>query len=123
VKRDADFGVAFEATDTGPMSGAGVDNDYGRLGRIDAVVPALVANLGDTQQRIVGWALELSRVEKHLRFEIEERRKAQALMLEHGVCAFPQRIEEQDRAFEHVSLVREHIEGGHRCRLQIDRGG
>ena len=38
----------------------------GGFAGIDTVVPALVANLGDAQQRVVGGLLELARVEEHL---------------------------------------------------------
>ena len=111
VKGDADLGVALEAADAGTMARARVDDDDRRLCRIDAVVPALVSHLRDAQQCVVGRPLELARVEEHLRPEVQQCWKFQTLMLEHGVGALPQRIEEQDRALQHVPLIREDIKG------------
>ena len=122
MEGDADFGVALEAADAGAVPGARINDDDRRLCRVDTVVPALVASLRDTQQGIVGGLLELARIEDHLGFEVEQRRQAGLLMLQHGVGALPQRVEEQDRPLQNVALIRQEVERRHHCsRLRLGR--
>ncbi len=51
-----DFGVALEAADSRPVPRARIDDDHRRFARIDAVLPAGVADLQDPEQRISGRA-------------------------------------------------------------------
>ena len=77
----------------------------GGLAGIDAIVPAILADLGDAQKRVVRGALELARVEQRFVLEVEQRRQAGALVVEHVVCAPAQRVEKQDRALQHIALI------------------
>ena len=76
MHRDSHFGVALEPADSRPVAGARIDDDDRRLVRIDAVVPAVLANLGDAKQRIVGRPLEVAGVQQRLVLEGEQRRQA-----------------------------------------------
>ena len=53
VKRHADFGLALEPADSGPVAGTRINDDHRRLVGIDAIIPAIVADLDDPQERVV----------------------------------------------------------------------
>ena len=74
VQRHADLGLALETAHTGAMPGARIENDHRWLCRIDAIVPAILADLRDAQQRVVHGARELASVEESLVLEIEQWR-------------------------------------------------
>ena len=102
VHRHADLAVALEPADPRPVPGARVDHDHRRLGRIDAIVPAIVAHPRDPEQSVVGGPLEIACVKQKLVVEIQQRRHALPLMRDHVVGAFAQRLEEQNPTFEGV---------------------
>ena len=106
VQGHPDLGVALEAADAGTVSGTRIENDHGRLRGIDAIVPAVVADLGDPEQRVVRWAFELAGVEQRLVLEVEQRRQAGPLVLEHVVGALAHRVEEEDRPLQDIALIR-----------------
>lgn len=63
------------------------------------------AALRKAQQRIVRRLLKRTRVENHLRFEVQQRRQAGGLMRQHVVGAFVQDVEEQRGALSNVERV------------------
>ena len=105
VQGHADLGFALEPAHAGAMPSAGVEDDHRWLGGIDAIVPAVLADLGDAQQRVVHGARELACVEQRLVLEIEQRRQAGALVVEHVVGTPAQGVEEQDRPLQHIALI------------------
>ncbi len=111
VQGNANLRVPLEATDAGTMSGAWVEHDHRRLAGIDAIVPALVADLGDPEQGVVHRPAELAGVEQRLVLEVQQWRQTRLLVLEHGVGPPPQRIEKQDRPLQNVALIGQHVEG------------
>jgi len=113
VHRHADLAVALEAADTGPVPGARIDHDHRRLGLVHAIVPAIVADPRDPEQRVVGRPLKGACVQQQFVIEIQKRRHALPLMRDHIVGAFTQRVEKQHPAFKGVLDVR-HVTSG-RC--------
>ena len=87
------------------MPSAGIDNDHRWLGRIDAIVPAILADLCNAQKRVVHRALELACVEECFVLEVEQWRRTGALVVEHVVGTPAQRVEKEDRPFEDIALV------------------
>lgn len=71
VQGHADLRVMLEAANPGAVACPRVDHNHRRLGGIDAVVPAVIADLGDTQQGIVGGPLEAACIKQCLVLEIE----------------------------------------------------
>src|SRR5262245_3246922 len=74
IERDTDLGLSFEASNARAMARSRVNDNDRRLAGINAVVPALVPDLNDAQQGIVGRGLELACIEYHFRVEVENRR-------------------------------------------------
>ena len=64
VQGDADLQLPLEPADARTMSGARVDDHHRRLGRIETIVEAIVADAGDTQQSVVHRLLEAARIEQ-----------------------------------------------------------
>ncbi len=105
VKGHADLGIMLETADPGTMTGARIDDDDRWLVEIDAIVPAILSNIGDAHQGVVLGMLEAARVEDRLVLEVEQGRQAHALMLQHVARALAQRIPEQDRALPGIDTV------------------
>jgi hypothetical protein len=76
------------------MPSAWIDNHDWRFLQVDAIIPAVVADFGYSQQRVVGGMLEAARIEQCLVFEVEQRWQTGTLVLEHIVRSPPQRIPE-----------------------------
>jgi len=105
MQRHADLGVLLEPTDPGAMAGARIDNDDRRLVGIDAILPALVADLDNAQQGVVHGVREVARIEDRLVLEVKQGGQARALMLQHVVGALAQGIPEQDRALPKIETI------------------
>src|SRR6266487_4242930 len=95
-------------------TGAPIEDDHRRLVRVDAVFPADVADLQDPEQRIdlqdpeqriISRPLRSPRVRDHFIFEVQQRRQAGALVLQHVVGAPAQRVPEQDGPLPHIAGV------------------
>lgn len=89
------------------VPGARIDYDDRRFLGIDAVLPALLADLGDPEQGVVRRMPETTCVEDRLGLEVEKRRQPGPLVLQHGVGAQTKRVPEQDRALPEIALIRE----------------
>ena len=106
VHRNAHLAVALEAADARAVAGARVDHDHRRPGHVDAIVPAIIADFGDPEERVVGGTVEVACVEKGFVLEIQKRRHSTPLVLDHVVGALAQRIQEQNPAFKQVLRIR-----------------
>ena len=105
MQRHANLGVPLEPADAGSVPGARVHDDDRRLVGIDTVVPAVVPNLGNAQQRVVRRLIEAPRIQDRLVFEVEQRRQAGALVPDHVICALAQYVEKQDAALPGIDSV------------------
>jgi hypothetical protein len=110
MQRDAYFGIAFKSADTRPVSCSRIEHYDGRFVGVDAVVPTILANLGDPQESVVRWSLEETRIEQHLILEVEQRRQSGIFVLKHVVRTTAQGVEEQDRALKDIFLILEYLE-------------
>lgn len=110
VQRDAHFGIALKAADARPVSCSRIEHNNGRLAWVDAVVPAILANLGDSEESVVRRSLEETRIEQHLILEVEQRRQSGIFVLKHVVRTTAQGVEEQDRALKDIFLILEYLE-------------
>src|SRR5262245_1801945 len=63
MKGNTDLGLAFEASNARAMAGARINDNDRRLAGINAVIPALVSDLNDAHQGVVGGRLELACIE------------------------------------------------------------
>jgi hypothetical protein len=71
AQRDADLGIALESADAGSVARPRIQDDHRRLVPVDTRLAAILADLGDAQQRIVGRALEAARIEQRFVLEVE----------------------------------------------------
>ena len=95
---DADLAVLLHPADAGSMAGARVDDDEGRLGRIDR----FVVERDDAHQRIVHRPGQGTAVEDGLELEAQHVRRVLGTALEGDVAALTQRVKRQDRTLPRV---------------------
>ena len=100
-QRDADLAVLLHAADARTVAGARIDDDDGCLGRIEL----RVVGWDDADQGIVHGPFQRAPVAHHLRLEMENVRNLLGAVLQVGVAAFPQNIEEQDGALPGVQPI------------------
>ena len=72
---------------------------------VNAIRPAIVANLGDAQQGIVRRGIKATGIKDGLIFEVQQRRHSLPLMLYHIVGALAQGIQKQNPTLESVLRV------------------
>ena len=102
VHSHADFAVVLEAANARPVPCARIDDDDRRFRLVHAILPAIVSDSRDPEQRIIGGPVESAGIHQELVIEIQKRWHALPFMRYHVVGAFPQGIEEQQPAFEGV---------------------
>ena len=71
VHRHADLAVALEPADARPVPGARINDDHRRLRLVNAIVPAIVADPRDPEQRVVGRPLKGACVQQQFVIEIQ----------------------------------------------------
>ena len=98
---DADLAVLLHPADAGSMAGARVDDDEGRLGRIDR----LVVERDNAHQCVVHRLGQGTAVEDGLELEAEHVGCVLGAVLEGDVAALAQQVEGEDRALPGVDPV------------------
>ena len=100
-QRDADLAVVLHAADAWSVAGARIDDDDGRLGRIELHV----VGWDDPDQGIVDGPLQRASVAHQLRLEVENVRSFLRAVLQVDVAAFPQNIQAQNGALPGVEPI------------------
>ena len=109
MQGNTDFRLAFEAADTRAMTSTRIDNDDRRLGGVETIFDTVVGNASDAKQRIVCRLFEPASIENELVVEVKERRLASMVVGQQIVGTLAQRVDEEDPALSHVSLISQDI--------------
>jgi hypothetical protein len=103
-KGDTNLRILLEATDSRPVSGAWIDYEDGRFLLVAWRDGRCV--FGDNaQEDVVDGMRKLPRIQNGLGPKIKERRQPASFMLYQIVGALPERIPEENGAFEEVTAV------------------